>query len=104
MNRYPERVDDAERLQLAASSQEQLRWLCHLSSAARGVYIEETCFVIDFVDVSPGGLLNFLGSKSSKKENSLNLDFFPETLGKFIIINAPFGECSWTPEPRFNAQ
>lgn len=76
--------------------------------------LQEAVVVLDLKGINQLGLFHFLNSPASKQasgvapgapargiwpepflatsqENDFNLDFFPESLGKVIIINAPLG-------------
>ncbi|CAG9463834.1 unnamed protein product [Pedinophyceae sp. YPF-701] len=89
--RYGHRTSLNDRLLLQASSQEAVRLMCHMESAARGYNVEDVIMVLDMAHVSPVGMLKHLTSPATKQESGVALDFFPETLSKILIINVPRG-------------
>ncbi|KAK9827387.1 hypothetical protein WJX81_005359 [Elliptochloris bilobata] len=81
----------ADRLALQSASNEAMRLLCALASAAAGYQVEEVVQVIDLASMSPFNMLQHVRRDDAQSEWQHNMDFCPETLNKVIIINAPLG-------------
>lgn len=50
-----------------------------------------TCQVLDVAGLSAVAMLSHARSEENKAEWQHNTEYYPETLGKIIVINAPFG-------------
>jgi len=90
-NSMGEWVRLADRLALQSAANEMNRLLCMMASAAAGYHIEEVMQVMDVSGVSILQMLKHIRSTENQAEFEFNSLYAPESLGKVVIVNGPFG-------------
>lgn len=61
------------------------------SAKATNLPVERSCTIMDLNNTSIFSLLNGQVQDYVRKATSVGQDYYPETMGKFYVINAPWG-------------
>lgn len=84
-------VQLGDRLAMQSAANETNRLLCMMASAAKGYHIEELFQVMDVGHVSTFAMLKYMRSTQNQAEFEFNSMYAPESIGKVVVVNGPFG-------------